>query len=112
MNAYQLGFFYELRAARFVRARGGKVLARRYRARGGEIDLIVREGETVVFVEVKARPDAPLGTGVAAVTGDKRRRVRRAAGAYLQEKGWQDKPCRYDILEFTRAGIQYMENAF
>jgi len=66
----------------------------------------------VVFIEVKARPSARLGGGVEAVTADKRRRVRRAAEAFLQSRGLLEAPCRYDIIEFTRAGMQYMENAF
>ena len=112
MNAYHIGFFYELRAAAYVRKNGGRVIARRYRARGGEIDLIARYGDAVAFIEVKARPDAPLGSGVEAVTADKRRRVRSAAGAFLQERGWLDRPCRFDILEFTRAGVCYVPHAF
>ncbi|MBQ7455946.1 MAG: YraN family protein [Clostridia bacterium] len=112
MNAYHVGFLYELRAARYVRANGGRILARRYRARGGEIDLVARYGDAVAFIEVKARPDAPLGSGVEAVTADKRRRVRSAAGAFVQAKGLQDAPCRFDILEFTRAGIRYLPAAF
>ena len=112
MNAYYVGFLYELRAARYVKKRGCRILARRYRARGGEIDLIAREGSTILFIEVKARPDAPLGSGVAAVTADKRRRVRSAASAYLQSHGLSEANCRFDILEFSRAGVQYMENAF
>ncbi len=112
MNAYYAGLIYELRAARYVRRRGARILARRYRAHGGELDLIAREGDTVVFIEVKARPGAPLGSGVAAVTGDKRRRMRQAAAAYLARNGLTERPCRYDILEFSRAGIVYMENAF
>jgi len=112
MNSYQLGFLYELRAARLVRARGYRVLARRYRARDGEIDLIARDGDAVVFIEVKARPAAGLGGGADAVTMEKRRRIRRAADAYLQRKAISEAPCRFDIIEFTRAGARYIENAF
>ena len=80
--------------------------------RSGEIDLIARDGDTIVFIEVKARPAGKLGAGVAAVTADKRRRLRHAADAYLSRKRLRDAPCRFDILEFSRAGIFYMENAF
>ena len=111
-NAYQAGLLYELRAARYVRRRGYRLLNMRYRARDGEIDLIARDGDTIVFIEVKARPAGKLGAGVDAVTADKRRRLRHAADAYLSRKGLRDAPCRFDILEFSRAGIFYMENAF
>lgn len=69
-NAYQAGLLYELRAARYVRRRGYRLLNMRYRARDGEIDLIARDGDTIVFIEVKARPAGKLGAGVAAVTAD------------------------------------------
>ena len=75
-------------------------------------DLIARDGDTLAFIEVKARPDARLGSGVEAVTADKRRRVRNAARAYCLRKGCADAVCRFDILEFSRAGVQYLKNAF
>ena len=112
MNAYKIGFLYELRAARYVRARGCRILERRYRAGDGEIDLIARDGDTLAFIEVKARPDGRLGSGAEAVTADKRRRIRNAARLYCARHGCGEEICRYDILEFTRAGIRYMENAF
>ncbi len=112
MNAYRAGLLYELRAGRWLRKRGYRILSRRYRAADGEIDLIALDGDTVAFVEVKARPEGRMGAGADAVTADKRRRIRNAAGVYLAARGWQDRCCRFDILEFSRAGVQYMENAF
>lgn len=112
MNIYELGLFYELRAARYVKKRGYRVLAKRFRAMDGEIDLICRDDKTIVFLEVKARPEGRLGKGIEAVHADKRRRIRAAASVYIKRYGLQDSPCRFDILEFTRAGALYMENAF
>jgi len=112
MNAYHVGFLYELRAAAYLRKAGMKILARRFRARDGEIDIIAREGDAVVFIEVKARPASALGSGVLAVSADKRRRLRHAAAAYMQRFGRMDVSCRFDILEFTRAGIRHIKNAF
>lgn len=112
MNAYHAGFLYELKAAKYVKNRGYRLLARRFRAADGEIDLIARDGNTLVFIEVKARPDGKLGSGVDAVTADKRRRIRDAARIYCARSGCNDLPCRFDILEFSRAGVYYMENAF
>ena len=112
MNAYSVGFLYELRAAKYARARGYRVLARRYRGGTGEIDLVARDGDTLVFIEVKPRPEGRLGSGAEAVTADKRRRIRSAAREYCARHGCADADCRYDILEFTRAGIQYIKNAF
>lgn len=110
-TAYQSGFIYELRAAKYVRAQGYKVLERRFRAADGEIDLIARDGEVIVFIEVKARPGYRLGGGAAAVDFDKMRRVHDAAAVYLSRRA-PEAPCRFDILEFTRAGVRHMKNAF
>lgn len=112
MSAFFFGLMAEWRAARHVRARGGRVAARRFRAAGGEIDLIARYGETYAFIEVKARPGTRMGGGADAVNADKRSRLRGAALAYLARAGKAGAPFQFDIAEVSRAGIQYIENAF
>lgn len=112
MNAYFSGVWHELRAALVVLRRGYKLLAWRYRAGKGEIDLIARDQSTIVFIEVKARRTAARGAGIDAVTADKRRRMRSAANVYLKRKGLLDAACRFDIVEFTKDGVFYMESAF
>lgn len=112
MNIYQTGLLYELRAARYVKKRGYRILEKRFRALDGEIDLVCCDGDVIVFLEVKARPNARLGAGIEAVHADKRRRLRAAASVYLKRHKLLDSPCRFDIIEFSRAGAVYMENAF
>lgn len=87
-----------------------RILRARYRAPHGEIDLIVQDGDTLCFIEVKARLEGRLGDGVAAVTADKRRRVRLAAAQYLAAHPAQQ--VRYDIVEITAAGVRHLKNAF
>ena len=70
-------------AARHYRLRGYRILAANVRAGGNELDLIVRRGSRLVFVEVKERADQSFGGPIAAVDREKRRRVRRAAAAWL-----------------------------
>lgn len=99
-----------MRAARFLRKQGYKILARRYRASRGEIDLIVREGGTTVFVEVKYRPRGEIGDGARAVNADKRRHLRYAAERWLLSH-----PCgsvRFDVVEITASGARQIRNAF
>lgn len=81
-----------------LRRRGYAILARRYRTRHGEIDIIAREGETVVFVEVKARSDEAFGGGGAAVTAWKQQRIVRMATDYLARHGLLEAPCRFDVV--------------
>lgn len=96
--------------------RGYAILARRYRTRYGEIDIIARDGETVVFVEVKARRDEAYGGGSAAVTAWKQQRIARTATDFLARRGFLDEPCRFDVVtvdfEGGRPRIEVYTHAF
>jgi putative endonuclease len=87
----------ELACAELVR-RGYAVLARRYRTRVGEIDIVARDGQTVVFVEVKARAGRQFGGGAAAITGWKQRRLAQMAVDFLARAGLTTSPCRFDVV--------------
>jgi putative endonuclease len=78
--------------------RGYAILARRYRTRFGEIDIVARHGDTTVFVEVKARTNGEFGGGAAAVTSWKQRRVTHMAIDYLSRHGLHERPCRFDVV--------------
>jgi putative endonuclease len=93
-----LGNLGEEAAARYLLERGFSILQRGFRARCGEIDLIAREGEEIVFVEVKTRTSAACGDPLEAITLAKRRRILRAASVYLQASGRWDRPCRFDLV--------------
>jgi putative endonuclease len=81
-----------------LQRRGYAILARRYRRRGGELDIIARDGQTVVFVEVKTREGVEFGGGAAAVTALKRRRMADVAMDYLMRHRLADAPCRFDVV--------------
>jgi len=81
-----------------LEGRGYAILARRYRTRHGEIDIVARQRETTVFVEVKARSSEEFGGGAAAVTGWKQRRLVAMATDYLARHRLLDRPCRFDVV--------------
>lgn len=81
-----------------LRRRGFVILARNYRCRGGELDLVARDGDVVVFVEVKERRGSSHGTAVEAVTDRKRRHVVRAARAYATLHGLSEAAVRFDVV--------------
>lgn len=112
MRQYETGLIGEQRAERFLAGKGMRCEARRYRAQDGEIDLIMLDGETVVFVEVKSRPGSPSGMGLLAVTPAKQRRMSHAAMAFLVEKGWLDRPARFDVVEISADGMLHVPSAF
>ena len=78
--------------------RGYAILARRYRTRFGEIDIIARDGETTVFAEVKTRDGDRFGDGAEAVTAWKQRRVAAMAVDYMSRRRLHDRPCRFDVV--------------
>ena len=111
-----LGKYGEDLACRELERRGYAILERRYRCRAGEIDVIARHGETLVFVEVKAREDAEFGDGADAITRWKQRHLVLAATDYLVRHGGLEQRCRFDVvairLDGGRPAIDVYENAF
>ena len=94
-----LGERGEEAAARHLLSLGYIILERRFRTRAGEIDLVARDGDTLVFVEVKARTSLACGRPAEAVDGRKRGRIVRAASLYLARHGGGEAPCRFDVVE-------------
>src|SRR5262245_10824150 len=78
--------------------RGYAVLARRYRTRYGEIDIVARDGPTIVFVEVKTRDGHDFGGGAEAVTPRKQRRLATMAMDFLARRRLDGHPCRFDVV--------------
>ncbi len=108
-RTYQKGLEGEKKAEKYLRGAPYRILHRRYRYPGSEIDLICRDGDTVVFVEVKYRPDGHRGDGFAAVTEDKMRRIRRCADDYMGPS--PDLNARIDLIEITSDGLEHIKNA-
>jgi putative endonuclease len=113
------GAHYELEAARFLAAAGLNIVECNFRCKLGEIDLVCREGRTLVFVEVRYRGNSRFASAAASVTPHKQRRLLRTAQYYLQIRSLHDRePCRFDILAFDstepdrKDAIQWLKNAF
>jgi putative endonuclease len=111
-----LGLLGEELAVRALERRGYAILARRYRTRHGEIDIIADDQGTLVFVEVKARMDAEFGTAAEAVTAWKQRRLVRMARLYLLAAAVMNRPCRFDVvavmLDQAEPVVEVYTNAF
>ncbi len=85
-------------ACKELEHRGYAILARRYRSRFGEIDIVAKCEDVIVFVEVKARAGDDFGGGAAAVTPWKQRRIAQMAVDYLSRNNLHDRPCRFDVV--------------
>ncbi|NOY52399.1 MAG: YraN family protein [Deltaproteobacteria bacterium] len=104
MRPLLLGKFGENRAVRYLQQEGFEILRRNYRTPFGEIDIIAREEETLVFVEVKTRSTNTFGMPQEAVNRRKQRQLIRTAQAYLNEAGGELPPCRFDVIAVRTDG--------
>ena len=107
------GADYERAAGYYLEKQGCEVLEYNYRCRAGEIDLIAKDGEYLVFCEVKYRSDGRKGSPLEAVDDRKQRRICRAASSYLARHGLRtDQGCRFDVVAITGEKIRLVKNAF
>jgi putative endonuclease len=108
------GRWAEERALRHLAALGFRLEARNVRLAGGEVDLVLRDGDTLVFVEVKAR--RARGTAAAAVSADKRRRLSRAAALWAARRGVPPGGLRFDVVfvegRGARCSVEHVRGAF
>lgn len=100
-------------ARRLLEGEGLRLIARNVNYRFGELDLVMRDGETIAFVEVRYRADYRYGGGLASVDRRKCRRIALAARAWLQRHpALADAPCRFDIVAASPAGLEWHRGAF
>ena len=107
----------ETRAAQYLERCGQRVVERNFRVRGGEIDLICRDGKTLVFVEVRLRSSARFGGAAASITATKQRRIIIAAQTWLNGAGQRhaSRACRFDAIlldGLDSARIEWLCGAF
>jgi putative endonuclease len=110
MSRYQYGCAAEDNAARFYESQGAEVLSRRFRVREGEVDLVARIGNCLIFVEVKARKT--LNSALEAISPHQLARIQSAALAFLSRNGLGlDTEMRFDAVVVDHAGeMQVLEN--
>lgn len=111
-----LGKVGEDLACRELERRGYVIVARRYRCRAGELDIVARDGRTLVFVEVKTRGGQRFGGGAEAVTTWKQQRIVRLALEYIARERLAGCPCRFDVVVVAfhdgRPAIEVYQGAF
>jgi putative endonuclease len=111
-----LGKLGETLAIKKVRSLGYKVIAANYRCPVGELDLVARDGDCLVFIEIKTRRRGALDSAKAAVDGRKQRQVSKAALAYMKSNGYGDVKSRFDVvavsLDQGQPRIEVIKNAF
>lgn len=101
----------EQRAAEYLAAKGLRLVDRNWRCKGGEIDLVMREGDMLVFVEVRARATEAFGGAAASITAAKQARIQLAAQHYLAQHRL-DLPCRFDAVLIEAGALRWLKAAF
>lgn len=114
LSRKQTGDAWELKARRWLEGKGLRFVAANVRGRGGEIDLIMKDGQTIVFVEVRYRQSSRFGVAAASVTLAKQQKLLQTAHLWLARHNgsFDTVDCRFDVVAFTGNAIDWLKNAF
>lgn len=112
-NTYAKGVMGEAAACEYLCNKGMELLARRLHSAYGEIDLVMLDGDVLVFVEVKARERSNVESALLAVTPQKQQRIIQTARCFLSENPQHNhRVMRFDVVAVTRMGVTHVPDAF
>ncbi len=117
MESYKLGIKGEEAAEKYLVQHGFEILEKNFHSQQGEVDIIARDREVLVFIEVKSYSFRSLGSPLSSIRKSKRESVIHAARTYLLKKGLNKIACRFDVLTMYRKAngsreIEHLKNAF
>ena len=108
----QRGASAESAAVQLLVDAGYRIVERNFRCKAGELDIVARDGDVLVFVEVRSRSDDAHGSAFDMIRRDKQRRVVRVARCYLEAVAPQFEECRFDIVAITDGEAILIKDAF
>ena len=113
-NRRRTGTDYEKKAGAYLEAQGYRILEFNYRCHAGEVDIVARDKDTLVFCEVKYRRTKSRGNALESVTFEKRKKISKCAVFYLMEYHLAGLPCRFDVVGIEGADekITLIKSAF
>lgn len=111
-NQREKGAFWEKKAGEYLKSKGYEILEYNFRCRAGEIDIVARDGEYLVFCEVKYRSGTASGYPAEAVDARKQKVISKCALYYLMKHKNMENPCRFDVVSILDRDIQVIKNAF
>lgn len=108
------GAYYEQLARNFLEQQGLQFVCANYQCRQGELDIIMQDKDTLVFVEVRYRTSADYGGALSSITPAKLKKIRHTARYYLQQQGINEahQSCRFDIVAYEHDQCDWLKNAF
>jgi len=99
-------------ASNYLRSQGLTLLTSNYHSRYGEIDLIMQDKDTLVFVEVRYRRSNKFGGAAMSITPGKQRKIALTAMQFLQKNNKTDQHCRFDVVAISEQETQWIKSAF
>ena len=111
MTSVEIGQQAEARAEQFLRDRGFSLIQRNFRAKTGEIDLIMAQGDLLTFVEVRYRANPSYGTGAESISKAKQRKIIHTAETFLQQSSHRWNQYRFDVISIGD-DIHWIPGAF
>jgi putative endonuclease len=111
-NRRKIGTNYERLAGKYLEAHGYQIIEYNFKCNAGEIDIIAKDQEYLVFCEVKYRKTAKAGYPMEAVSLAKQRRISKCAQYYVYKNQWHEMPCRFDVVGILGTEVQLLKNAF
>lgn len=112
VTTLEVGASAESAATRRLLESGYRIIERNYRCRAGELDVVARDGDVLVFVEVRCRGDARHGFAAEMIDRRKQRQVARVAACYLLERDPDYEECRFDVVAITGDEIELFQDAW
>ncbi len=112
LNKREKGSFYEKEAGKYLEAHGYTILEYNYRCKAGEIDIVAKDGEYLVFCEVKYRKTNKKGNALEAIAFSKQKTLSKCALFYTTERGLHYLPCRFDVVGIDGETFTLIKNAF
>jgi putative endonuclease len=119
LNKYQkYGMESETAAVKYLKKKGYKIIERNFKTKYGEIDIIAKDGETIVFIEVKARKNQNFGSPKESITYTKIKKISKSALFYLKSSKQMNKKARFDVAiiksfdDSQKPDIELIKNAF
>lgn len=113
MNNRKVGDLYELKTCEYFESIGYKILQKNFRGKRGEIDVIAKDGDTIVFTEVKYRTTNALGYPEEAVSPTKQNTILGVANYFLLRYGLTNVKCRFDVVaHYSDGSFKHYKNAF
>jgi putative endonuclease len=112
-NHLSLGLRSEKEACNFLQTKGLKLISSNYHCPFGEIDIIMKEGDVLVFIEVRLRSHIIYGSALESIDSRKQQKLLKSATHYLQKHQLLDKiDCRFDVIGFSNSSIEWIKDAF